>query len=57
MLRDNKVWMGCTIHSGDREFGVQMNILWKQQDAELTKMERNTFEKGCLWLPSIVLNK
>ena len=22
LLRDNKVWMGCTIHSGDREFGV-----------------------------------
>lgn len=21
-LKDNKVWMGCTIHSGDREFGV-----------------------------------
>ena len=22
LLKDNKVWMGCTIHSGDREFGV-----------------------------------
>ena len=22
LLQDNKVWMGCTIHSGDREFGV-----------------------------------
>ena len=22
LLKDNKVWMGCTIHGGDREFGV-----------------------------------
>ena len=22
LLKNNKVWMGCTIHSGDREFGV-----------------------------------
>lgn len=22
LLKDNKVWMGCTIHCGDREFGV-----------------------------------
>ena len=22
LVKDNKLWMGCTIHSGDREFGV-----------------------------------
>lgn len=22
LIKDNIIWMGCTIHSGDREFGV-----------------------------------
>ena len=54
MIKDNKVWMGCTIHSGDREFRVPdeypLNASGWRIDEEGNKFIR---VKGVRWYTNI----
>ncbi len=54
LIKDNKVWMGCTIHSGDREFRVPdeypLNASGWRIDEEGNKFIR---VKGVRWYTNI----
>ena len=42
LIKDNKLWMGATIHSGDREFRVPDHYPLKRPVGALTKMASST---------------
>ncbi len=54
LIRDNKVWMGASIHSGDREFGVPddypLNAAGWRQDEKGNKFIR---VKGVRWFTNL----
>ena len=54
LVKDNKMWMGCSIHSGDREFRVPdsypLNAAGFRIDADGTKYIR---VKGVRWFTNI----
>jgi len=54
LIRDNKVWMGASIHSGDREFGVPddypLNAAGWRQDEKGNKYIR---VKGVRWFTNL----
>ena len=43
LIKDNKMWLGASIHSGDREFRVPDSYPLMRQGLELMKMAINTF--------------
>ncbi len=54
LIRDNKLWLGASIHSGDREFGVPndypLNAAGCRQDANGNKFIR---VKGVRWFTNL----
>ena len=54
LIKDNKVWLGCTIHSGDREFGVPDEY---PLEASGTRIDENGKKyirvKGVRWYTNI----
>jgi hypothetical protein len=42
LFKENKVWLGPSIRSGDRVFGVPDDTLWKPRAVVLTRMARSS---------------
>ena len=43
LIKDDELWMGVTIHSGDREFRVPDHYPLNAAAGELTRTESSTF--------------